>query len=212
MPAGPLEGCYFTLAALHGTEHEAHARQLVQENGGRLFTETTAQRVAGRGLQATWQQEEALYGGRPGAFCNSQPLAHGCPPCCPSANARLTTHGFHPPADKSKAFALCPHSLVAQKITQLRSSCPDFKLGELSACLACAAQRTRLEPAPCACASQATVWTLLRAALVRVPRCSWCRAPRPALMPQCCTRVPRLNFSLLVPPYPRAASRLRRSG
>ncbi|KAL4420056.1 hypothetical protein ABPG77_007495 [Micractinium sp. CCAP 211/92] len=78
MPAvsGPLDGCYFTLAALRGTQQEAQARRLVQENGGRLFTETTVQRVT----------------------------------------------------DKSKAFALCPHSLVAQQVTQLRSSCPDFRL------------------------------------------------------------------------------------
>ncbi|KAL4440616.1 hypothetical protein ABPG75_003617 [Micractinium tetrahymenae] len=74
--SGPLEGHYFTLAALRGTEQEAHARRLVQENGGRLFTETTVQRIT----------------------------------------------------DKGKAFALCPDSLVAQRITQLRSSSPDFKL------------------------------------------------------------------------------------
>ncbi|PSC67627.1 DNA topoisomerase 2-binding 1-A isoform X1 [Micractinium conductrix] len=73
-PPGPLDGCYFTLAALRG-EEQALARRLVQENGGRLFTETTLQLV-----------------------------------------------------DKSRAFALCPHSLVSHEITQLRNGCPDFKL------------------------------------------------------------------------------------
>lgn len=34
-----------------------------------------------------------------------------------------------PVADKSRAFALCPHSLVSHEITQLRNGCPDFKLG-----------------------------------------------------------------------------------
>lgn len=48
LPAGPLDGCYFTLAALRGTQQEAQARRLVQENGGRLFTETTVQRVTGQ--------------------------------------------------------------------------------------------------------------------------------------------------------------------
>ena len=46
--AGPLDGCYFTLAALRG-EEQALARRLVQENGGRLFTETTLQLVGRQG-------------------------------------------------------------------------------------------------------------------------------------------------------------------
>ena len=47
--SGPLEGCYFTLAAIKGSEHEARARRLIQENGGRVFTETTLTRVQGEG-------------------------------------------------------------------------------------------------------------------------------------------------------------------
>lgn len=34
-----------------------------------------------------------------------------------------------PPADKARAFAICPPSLVAVEVTQLRGACPDFKLG-----------------------------------------------------------------------------------
>lgn len=35
-----------------------------------------------------------------------------------------------PAADKSRAYAICPPSLVATEVTQLRSNHPDFKLGE----------------------------------------------------------------------------------
>lgn len=54
VPAGPLDGCYFTLAAVRGTEAEARARQLVQEQGGRVFTETTLQRISGAGCGLQW--------------------------------------------------------------------------------------------------------------------------------------------------------------
>lgn len=46
-PAGPLDGCYFTLAAIKGREVEGRARRLIQQNGGRVFTETTLARVLG---------------------------------------------------------------------------------------------------------------------------------------------------------------------
>lgn len=76
-------------------------------------------------------------------------LGRVCPPheCCRALGcqprrmplqpltARLPRPSPVPHADKSKAFALCPHSLVAQQITQLRSSCPDFRLGARAALL-----------------------------------------------------------------------------
>jgi hypothetical protein len=56
--AGPLEGCYFTLAAVRGSEEEQRARQLVQQNGGRMFTDTTLQRITGGWVRCSvvWQQ------------------------------------------------------------------------------------------------------------------------------------------------------------
>ena len=45
----------------------------------------------------------------------------------------LASVGAAPTADKSRAYAICPPSLVATEVTQLRSNCPDFKLGECTA-------------------------------------------------------------------------------
>jgi hypothetical protein len=171
--AGALSGCYFTLAAVRGTEDEARALALIRESGGRVFTDTTLQRVAGG-----WRRRSAsgLMWGR--ALCRRGTL--GNPPLrrLPSCwrwnwEARHRTHNpclaalgwlwlrrcwlFSPPhtrprapplaprsADKGRAYAICPTSLLPQDATQLRGACPDFRLGERWARCGRRAQRSML--------------------------------------------------------------------
>ena len=57
---------------------------------------------------------------------------HGIHHQCSWLPWRHTPRPLRPAADKGRAYAICPPSLVATEVTQLRSAHPDFKLGELA--------------------------------------------------------------------------------